>query len=295
MRRLIIVSVLVAACGGDDKAEGPPMIVVPVVSEPQSIIDARDRYPRLFDLQVGLLEKTCSPNPNVCHNNNNYPDLRTAGNLLSVVNAPCNVEIPDPTLGWDSCERPADVLVAGDVRTRIAWIERRGPGTWRFGFEHEPQQTETVPFLVVSATEDVVLSPPMEWGVRIRFVAGVKDAEVVVAPMQAFLLEFVDSVVATVVGGDANKNGVYGAEGKMKSRGAMVMPGNLTDSYLWGRLTGTVPGTRMPLANDPLDNAAYAAIACWIEGLSTGQAPGAEDAIDYDNCQYAKNPLDPAL
>jgi hypothetical protein len=50
---------------------------------------------------------------------------------------------------------------------------------------------------------------------------------------------------------------------------------------------------RMPLANAPLTFPAYIGIACWIEGL-TGSSAGAtpEDAIDYDACEFARNPVD---
>lgn len=51
----------------------------------------------------------------------------------------------------------------------------------------------------------------------------------------------------------------------------------------------------MPLANRPLSNAAYAALACWIEGLDPAASADPERAIDYDNCQYAKAPSDPAI
>lgn len=272
----------------------PPAEVTPM--EAESIRLARARYPRLFDLQVGLIETTCSPNPGVCHNSNNYPDLRTVGSLLSAVGAPCNIDLPDPLQGWDACERAGDVLRTRTFGTRIAWVTRIGPGTWRFGLEDAPMATVRETFQVYTSDGQVVLNPVPEWDVTIEMQAGSFEANVQVAPDQGFLLDFIDSVVATVIGGDSNRNGVFGADvATAEGEGALVAPGDLEMSYLWGRLAGTVPGTRMPLANDPLDNADYAAIACWIEGLQDNPDPGANDLIDYDGCAYAEDPLDPAV
>jgi hypothetical protein len=89
-----------------------------------------------------------------------------------------------------------------------------------------------------------------------------------------------------VTGGDPNGNGVFGAEDAWEE----VMPGKPEKSYLWARITGTVPGTRMPLANQPLSNAEYVAVACWIETL--GQGASVEEKIDYDACWYARTPTD---
>ena len=140
-----------------------------------------------------------------------------------------------------------------------------------------------------------MLIPPAPWNVNVTLTAGMKTAEISVAPEDGFLLEFIDSVLASIVGGDTNRNEIFGANSDTVTRGAMVTPGSVEMSYLWGRLTADVPGTRMPLANAPLDNAAYAAIACWIESLEDGETPNALDRIDYDGCAYAKSPTDPAV
>jgi hypothetical protein len=150
--------------------------------------------------------------------------------------------------------------------------------------------------IVTSADGHVVLNPPPDWRVEIALVSGSAEADVTVAPEQPFLIEFIDSAIATIVGGDPNRNGVFGADlGEARREGRLVYPGKIEQSYIWGRITATVPGSRMPLANDPLTNAAYAAIACWIEGLSEGATPKAGDPIDYDSCAYAKAPLEPAI
>ena len=187
------------------------------------------------------------------------------------------------------------MLTAGDYRTQVAWVEGIGPGTWRFGLKDAARVSEARVFTVMADDGHLVLNPPADWMVQIELVAGSREANVSVAPMQPFLVAFVDSVIATIVGGDLNRNGTFGADEETVTDGTLIWPGEMTRSYFWGRITAEVPGTRMPLANDPLSNAAYTAIACWIEGLEMGKPLSASDVIDYDACEYAKDPADPAV
>ena len=77
-----------------------------------------------------------------------------------------------------------------------------------------------------------------------------------------YVLETSASNFASVIGGDPNRNGVFGAiDAPIPPPATMVAPGSLATSYLWGRLTGTVPGFRMPLANGPVRNPQYIALA----------------------------------
>ena len=62
-------------------------------------------------------------------------------------------------------------------------------------------------------------------------------------------------------------------------------------------MTETVPGFRMPLANQPLSFDEYIALACWIQGLPPEAGPAAADRagdapIDYDACAFAADPID---
>ena len=137
------------------------------------------------------------------------------------------------------------------------------------------------------------------WGVNIALVTGTSLATVTVAPVNPddeFVADFVDAVLATLVGGDPNGNGTWGADETSLPSAALVYPGDLSRSYLWRRITGVPPGSRMPLANTPITNPGYVAIACWIEGLSPDAGDrDAEDLIDYDNCSYAAAPVDYAV
>lgn len=294
MKRLVYVSLILAACGSEKPAPGPAA-PPPASNLPLSVQEAKQLFPNFLSLQTQVIAATCSPNPGVCHNSNNYPDLRTPGAVLATIEAPCNVEMPDPAQGWDACERQGDMLLAGDFRTQIGWIERIGPGRWRLGLRDAATVTETRRPQIYSTDFEAVLEPLLEWNATVELVSGSREVSLVIAPEDGFILEFIDAAIGSTIGGDTNRNGVFGMEVREMKRGAMVKAGDVSGSYLWGRITGTVPGTRMPLANKPLSNAAYAAIACWIEKLPADREPRADDVIDYDNCDYAKAPLDPAV
>jgi len=97
-----------------------------------------------------------------------------------------------------------------------------------------------------------------------------------------------------IVQGDQNRNGVFGA--RMAPPIPLLRPGKPDESYLIGRLRGvmfggSVPGSRMPLANQPLSVPEMLALFCWVEGLARQQRPyNIASQIDYQACSYSKNP-----
>ena len=290
-------SLVLAACGPKNEDNNNPN-PTPVDLHCDELADplsqqACNEYPRVIDLQTGLMTETCSPNPGVCHQTNNYPDMHSAGNFLSVVDAPCNVELPDPTQGWDNCELPADVITTtGGFSSDIAWIEWGGTGIYTVSFAVAPQTTGVQDIqLITDATGETVLLAIPEFGLTLDTTAGVNEATITIGATD-FFFDYVDSILATTVGGDANRNGTYGADAGLPYA-ALVVPGDLDNSYLWGRITGTVPGSRMPLANGPVLNPQYIALACWIEGLvGLEETPQPTDYIDYQACNFAAAPID---
>lgn len=275
------LSIVTAACGdaGKGAATAPDHS-----GDAPSVAEARVAFPRFLELQSGVISSTCSPNPGVCHNSSNYPDMSTAGGTLANVGGPCNMEIPDPLQGWDGCERPADRLKAGGLDVRLAYLVNEGPGTWALGLESAAQTTQTV--TPVIASSDGIDMIGAEWELQVSLTAGSEEA--VLRVPGADDVELMDGILASVTGGDPNRNGTWGADGT-GTHGGVVVRGSLEASYLWGRITGTVPGSRMPLANAPLTDVEYVAMACWIETLDAN--PSAEDPIDYDACEFAKNPV----
>jgi hypothetical protein len=116
----------------------------------------------------------------------------------------------------------------------------------------------------------------------VSYAAGAKSVQINNTeswPLHLSLLE------AEVTPGDPNRDDVFGAS----SDEAMheLMPGDPWNSYLLQRLQGNVPGTPMPLANQPLTASEVIAVACWIEGSAEPGGNEVDSRIDYDNCSYA--------
>ncbi len=76
----------------------------------------------------------------------------------------------------------------------------------------------------------------------------------------------------------------------------LINPGRPEESYLVARLRGTMqqqplPGTRMPLANQPPSVQDMLALMCFIEGLDPkARQWSLESSIDYTKCSYSANP-----
>lgn len=277
----LLLATLSASCGEDRGSDaGPDGELHPWA------IQAQNEIPDLLTLHTKVISRTCAPNGGVCHNGKEYPDLHTPGNLLTSVSNPCNRDLTaQPEKVFDGCEPEADTLESGDFRTRIGWIgvDVYDPLTGQvrrpIRLEHAPDEDLRGERARFERKGDLVVRVPGNLWVE----AGSKEGYL----SDLYLLEYSDYLaLSTLVGGDPNGNGVFGAEDPW----AEIAPGRPEKSYLWARITGTVPGTRMPLANRPISNAEYVAIACWIETL--GSDPGVEQAIDYDGCWYARDPGD---
>lgn len=292
MRRSWPLVLVLVACAGEDRLE--PLPIDPVPTEALSVTEARMLYPTAKELFSGRIQKTCSPNPGVCHNVNNYPDLRTAATMAQIVGAACNVDVPNPEHGYDGCEKPADRIAIGDFVAPIAQRTQEAPGRWRLTLGTFPPGPGVHYMFEFRDAEGTPFYRPMDISeTYVRIEEGTKDIHLEVVDDTGFVAEFLDTITASLVEGDPNRNGILGGEDPTVEPAAMVVPGSLAQSYLWGRITGTVPGTRMPLANDALSNAEYTAVACWIETLPTEGHPPEDMVIDYDACAYAAEPIDP--
>lgn len=294
---VFIPAVLAGGCGEKAELEPAPEVMEqkpppPVIEyEKAAVTEARVQFPRFLEVEKKVIARTCSPNPGVCHQTNNYPDMRTAGSVLAMIGAPCNLEIPDAHQGWDGCELPGDRVVLGqDVAVELGWVERSGP-EWILALREAAAETKVVPLELVSHDRELIFAPPRDWRVTVAITEGSAEARLTVDQSDPYVVDLVRSMMRHTTTGDANRNGRYGADEPERS-GALIYPGSLEKSYLWGRLTGTVPGSRMPLANQPLSNAEYVALACWIELLDPDGEPSALDTIDYDACNFAKNPIE---
>lgn len=292
--------------------------------------EAQDKYYDGFALHAEVIRPTCGPINGVCHNAKEYPDLHTPANFVDAVDAPCNVQAGTPEGVYDRCERPGDRLRLNDTQTEleIGYIEyipgefagddtptAESPGLhiWLAGswtgdadfrstvrfirtFVNDAGQVQDLPFFSFNSRFWVISDAPYAYEgdtVGTHLLGQVRNN-------QTTTLEALLSV--GIIEGDKNRNGILGArhaEGESGVR--MITPGQPEASYLVGRMRGSlageaVPGTRMPLANDPLDNAEMLALYCFIEGLATRPGPVDMAApIDYEQCSYSATPEDLAM
>lgn len=232
---VIGVAAMLAACSGDDggsKSGGPTGPLHPWAQE------AKVQIPDALTLHTKVFARSCAPNGGVCHNTKEYPDLHTPGNFVTAVSRPCNMDLAaEPENMFDGCEPEADTLEAGSFKTKIAYLgaEYYDPDTGNFGrpirlAKPAPSQFSNDDVKFVRSGETIVS------GDSIFFM---DEGETEGWLMNLYNLDYPSYLaLQTVVGGDPNGNGVFGAEDAW----AEIMPGKPEKSYLWARITGTVPG-----------------------------------------------------
>ena len=279
----------------------------------EAVLEAMDLFPDYPTLHGEVITRTCTPNQGVCHNQKEYPDLRTPASMLAAVGKRCNLDKDDPADTFDGCEPVGDEVVI-DLTPAPAPADPMNP------MEPEPVEPVVVHIEIgyvetVLDEEGVAISARVHLreavpaamldgaGMAVSFERSTGSGTLPVGALSlvtweagSAVLELgdlsllsaaeLDLIETGLVGGDPNRNGIFGADEPYLE----IDPGSPATSYLLQRLQGNVPGSPMPLANQPLSSAEVIALACWIE--STG-APGASDdpwlEIDYDDCDFAQN------
>lgn len=289
------------------------------VGEDPIVLEAQARFPTALDLHAKVIHRTCSPNDGVCHNTKEYPDLHTAASFIGAIEAPCNVQAGTREAIFDRCERPGDRFELASSAVQTGPIEI---GQLHLVPGEKPNYSKEAPPGPGSPGLHVLLADPVRTD-RVELWSGgrfirtfVDDAGLVqdiayqtfttrwwvteggrriVGEVNTWQTDEVTRLMDVgVVEGDPNMNGIYGA--RAGEPVSLIVPGEPERSYLIARVRGTmegaqVPGTRMPLANQPLSNAEMLALFCFVEGLSG--VPNRLDApIDYAGCSYSAAPLD---
>jgi len=293
--------------------------VTPYTGDDPIVREAQARFATGLDLHVKAIRRTCSPTEGVCHYAKEYPDLHTAASWLGAIEAPCNVQAGTREGIYDRCERPgdrfrldSDAVDSGPIEIgRLDYVPGESPG-----YSAASKPGPDSPGLHLRLAEPLVTDRDEIWASG-RFIRTFVDAAGLVEDLvystygtRWWVLEGGRHVVGEVndwqiddvsdlmqvgvVEGDPNGNGVFGSrEGDAV---ALLVPGDPETSYLVARIRGTmegqdVPGTRMPLANQPLSNAEMLALYCFIEGLPSTGAPSRLDGpIDYARCSYSADP-----
>lgn len=276
--------------GGEDTVpDGPPV--------DEYLEEAKAEFPTYAELHEKVVTRTCSPNGGVCHNEKEYPDLHTPQTMLSQLDVPCNLAETEPLNLFNGCENTGDTLRfttgnnAGAFSTKIGYVamntDDMGAVLNAVIYVKDPIPNAMA---VPGAFESIVIERQTGGGMltvgeielAASYAAGMTSLQIngyADLPSEAKTLLETD-----IQPGDPNRDGVFGAD---EDPFRLLLPGDPWKSYLLQRLQGNVPGSPMPLANQPLSSAEIIAIACWIEGAADPGGDTVQSAIDYDNCQYA--------
>ncbi len=280
------------------------------------VLEAQRLHPTGLQLHKNVIVRTCGPTDGVCHNQKEYPDLHAASYFLDAVNAPCNIQPGDWASVYDGCEQSGDKLTLGDSRkVEIGWMDYIN-GDSDYGDENPPGLDSPGLHIRLQSAIDIGDGRTRTWGRARVYRSEIDDGTVVELSGEQletewFVLEGgthlvgevpeyrADQVAALldsgISQGDMNRNGVYGARAATPL--SMLKAGAPEESYLIGRLRGelagsVIPGTRMPLANEPLTIADMLALFCLVEGLPK-KMDGIFDLnspINYEDCSYSADP-----
>jgi hypothetical protein len=282
--------------GGDDEggSTGEPVDEDPAA---EYIEEAKKEFPTYLDLHEKVIKRTCAPAEGVCHNEKEYPDLHTPQTMLAMLEAPCNLAETDPLNLFSGCEPVGDRLkftTGGNMAftSEVAYVDLNEdpmgvvinavvylrdpipnamavPGT----FESIAIERETMAgMLTVGAIDNAISYAPGVDALQVN------DYQNLPAAAKTLLETELEP-------GDPNRDGEFGGTDDPYR---LLLGGDPWKSYLLQRLQGNVPGSPMPLANEPLSSAEIIAIACWIEGAVDDEGASPYASIGYDDCEYAE-------
>ena len=294
-----------------------PQEVARYSGDEPNVQEAQERFPTGLELQRKVVWRTCTPNGGVCHNSKEYPDLHTPANFAATIDAPCNVQPGQETSVYDGCEQSGDRFrLPGQSRKEIeiGYIEYV-PAEYVNYREQDSLPDETSPGLHIYLHDPIASdrTETYEGGELIRtFITeegNVADLVFATYNTRWWLLdngkhlfgevrdyqrnEVTSLMEVGIIQGDLNRNGIYGARESAPIK--MISRGNPEESYLIARLRGQIngekiPGSRMPLANKPLNIAEMLAMFCFVEGLPAEGEIDLEAPIDYNACSYTEDP-----
>jgi hypothetical protein len=330
----LLASTLLSACGDrpteeevlgtkisfepDRPSSSGAQEVAPYSGDDDVVLEAQQSFRTGLDLHRKVIYRTCTPNGGVCHNQKEYPDMRTPANFFSTIGAPCNVQPGEWESVYDRCERPGDRFKFSDHDFReieVGWLEfiageeaeysdDKQPDAESVGLHiylHDPVPLDrketyaTGQFIRTFVDQDGKVKDLSFANFRTRWWV-LDDGKHLMAEVKNYQVDQINELMSVgIVQGDTNRNETYGARDSTPV--SLLEAGEPEDSYLIGRLRGemhgeTVPGSRMPLANQPLTIAEMLALFCFVEGLDQDPAttPDGTSAIDYKNCSYSDDP-----
>ena len=214
---------------------GEPGTVDPYEGDNEYVLEAQANYPTGIEFHQKVMWRTCTPNEGVCHNAKEYPDLRTPASFASAFTAPCNVQAGEYQSIYDGCEQPGDrVKIGGAFDTselELGWIEYV-PGENNDGFNDTPDAD--APGLHLHLGQSLSTDRTDSYGRADFSRSFVIDGEVQQSIFESYSTRWwvigdgshlIGEVrnyqtaqaeqlaaIGTLVQGDGNRNGVFGAE-----------------------------------------------------------------------------------
>lgn len=294
-----------------------PQPITPYAGQDPHVLQAQARLPTGLELHRQVIWRSCTPNDGVCHNRKEYPELRTPGALIAAFGASCNVQAGEAQSIFDGCEPPGDRFVLDSWANKdkkkspleIAWIQQVK------GKHSEDRKNlrpgKDTPGIHVHLLAPIQLERQGVWG-KGRFERRQSDPVSVLHSYSANWWTYDEGrtlfaqvrpyqgkgiaalFAAGIAQADPNRNGISGA--KQGKSVQMLEAGAPDKSYLIARVRGEmhgkkIPGSRMPLANQPLTIPEMLALYCFVEGFDdVDRQTKLAAPIDYRNCSYSKNP-----
>ena len=284
----------------------------------EHVLEAVERFRTGNDLHKKAIVRTCGPDNGVCHNQAEYPNLSTTASFLDTIEAPCNIAPGDYGSVDDRCEQPGDRFRLAEVsggEIEIGYVHHV-QGESRDWADEEELPGEDATGLHVHLRHSVDTDRDEVWS-NAQFIRAFVNEEGIVedipyanlttrwwvlgegdhifGEVRAHQVDEVNELMSVgIVQGDLNRNGVFGASESEPY--SLIEPGDPESSYLIGRMRGImndeeVPGSRMPLANQPWTISEMLALFCFVEGLpGDGSWPDMTQPIDYENCSFAEDP-----
>ncbi len=261
------------------------------------IEEAKKEFPTYEDIHVKVIQRTCTPFENVCHNNKEYPDLRTPQGVIDRIGRPCNLNevYNDPESVFNGCEPAGDFLRFTDggnatLSFEIGYVDvtddGMGGGSAAIVVKDALLASMTSAGVLESAQIERMVGGQMQTvGSLVGVLSYVPGSKTITVAASATFGDDASLLETDVTYGDPNRDGVFGAS--MDESMLEIAPGDPWNSYLLQRLQGNVPGSPMPLANQPLSASEVVAVACWIEGTADEGGAETDSIIDYDDCAYA--------
>ncbi len=294
-----------------------PEPIEPYDGDDPIVLEAQANFPTGIEFHQKVIWRTCTPNQGVCHNAKEYPDLRTPASFVSAFNAPCNVQAGEYQSIYDGCEQPGDRVQLGGAfdttEIELGWIEYI-PGENNDGFDGVPDPDapglhihlrqalttdRTDAWARADFSRSFVIEGSVEQSTFESFTTRwwlVGDGSHLIGEVRNYQTSQAEAlaVIGNLVQGDANRNGVFGAEESEPA--SLLVPGWPESSYLIARMRGEmhgdeIPGSRMPLANQPFTIPEMLAMFCLVERYPQDGDPTAlSGPIDYNNCTFAEDP-----